>query len=47
MLEKRFHNHYFNQTNPDPQPKTKTNFKKHPEKMPAHIKLLLQQPKET
>jgi hypothetical protein len=36
MLEKRFHNHYFNQTNPDPQPKPKTNFKKHPEKKRVH-----------
>jgi hypothetical protein len=32
MLEKRFHNHYYNQTNPKKQPKTKTNLKKRPKK---------------
>jgi hypothetical protein len=38
MLEKRFHNHYYNQTNPKPQPKPKTNPKKQPEKKRAYTK---------
>jgi hypothetical protein len=46
MLKKLFHNHYFYQTNPKPQPKPKTNLKKQPEKMFLHTKPLQQQPKQ-
>jgi len=43
MLKKPSHNHYFNQTNPKPQPKQKTNPKKQPEKTLPHTELLQQQ----
>jgi hypothetical protein len=46
MMKKRIHNHDNNQTNPKNNPKPNTSFKKQPEKMFLHTKLL-QQPKET
>jgi hypothetical protein len=47
MLKKRFHIHYFNQTHPKPQLKPKKEPKNQPEKMIAHIRDPLLQPKET
>jgi hypothetical protein len=45
-VEKRFHNHYYNQTNLKPQPKQKIKPRTQPPRKTAHTKLLLQQPKQ-
>jgi hypothetical protein len=45
-LKKGFHIHYFNPTNPKPQPNPKTKPKSQPEKEVAHRKHSLQQLKQ-
>jgi hypothetical protein len=47
MLKKLFRNLYFNQTDSKPQLKPKKEPKNQPEKMSAHIRDPLLQPKET
>jgi hypothetical protein len=45
MLKKRFHNHYYYQTNLEKNPEPKTQTKKQPEKMLLHTNLPLLQPR--
>jgi len=46
MLKKCIHNHYYNPTNPKPQPTPKIKTKKQPPREIVHTKHSLQQPKE-